>query len=177
MLTDLRYGDVERAMIIAFDIKEKDLGMFCARIRHLRKKAIPGLGTPGTGRQIVWTIDNVRHLYLGLVLNRGGFSPQVIAGWFARPGNRVAKWFENALSRPDDNYRVAFALMNFGGEVGEAHRPTSLAASGFTTRKATNKEARKGESVFDYRYRKMFRPDDDLPITTINISVAERKIQ
>lgn len=177
MHTDLRYGDVERAMIIAFDIKEKDLGMFCARIRHLRKKAIPGLGTPGTGRQIVWTLDHVRHLYLGLVMNRAGFAPMVIAGWFGRHGNPVAKWFGNASKHADDNFKVAVVLFTFGGEVGETHRPTMLAASGYTTVKAVNKDAVKGESVFDYVYRKTFRDDDDLPITVINISVAERKIQ
>lgn len=169
---DLRYGDVERAMVIAFNIKDKDFGKFRARIRHLRKNAIPGLAKPGTGRQIVWTINDVRYLFMGLQLNGIGIVPNLIAAWLSKHDSPIARWFELAARHPESILKASIRFSTFGGDAGERFKPRTGIISGFVV---DGKGNRRFESMMKRAYKEF--PDDFTPLVELNISAAERRIQ
>ena len=167
-MLDLRYGDVERAMVHAFRIGDGDLKAFRARIRHLRRRGVPDLPQTGSGRQIAYTVDHVRALYMGLRLNQVGMAPEQIGDLFGAPWGRVDDWFAQAVARPELTYFVGVNTISFGGEVGLGAHNRVIHLSGY----ASPDSARTGF----FELLREFQPQR-IPLTVINVTEAEAVIQ
>lgn len=165
---DLRYGDVERVLADAFRIEERDLGRFRARIRHLRRANAVGLPQTGSGRQIVYTVDHVRLLFVALRLNQMGMMPEVIGQLFGHSRQDILKWFANARALPDKPYRAALSLSTFGGQLGEG----PLSSSHFSAFDDP-------EQKFNFRElveRHFERPNSTSPYIVLNITAIEKAL-
>ena len=167
-MLDLRYGDVERAMVHAFRIGGGDVKAFRARIRHLRRRGVPDLPQTGSGRQLTYTLDHMRALYLGLRLNQVGMAPEQIGDLFSGPWGRVDDWFAKAVERPELTYFVGINTISFGGDLGMGPHNRVVHVSGY----AAPDDSRKGF----FEILREFQPQR-IPLTVINVTLAEAVIQ
>jgi hypothetical protein len=78
-MADLRYRDVERALVKIFSVPNKRLGAFRARIRHLRNLGVPELERVGRGTQLTYTRQHALELVLAIELERVGIAPRFVA--------------------------------------------------------------------------------------------------
>ena len=162
-MLDLRYGDVERALAFAFDIKDKDIKAFRAKIRHLRRYNVPPLPQTGSGRQITYTLDHVRTLYFGLRLNQIGLDPAAIGDIVKQVNGGPERWFQNAAESPGSSFFVGLSVMSFGGQLGEDFRALYF---------------REGWDADFWNAKALFTQGRRLvPEIVINISLAERLVQ
>ena len=163
---DLRYGDVERALVRAFKIQDTDVKAFRARIRHLRNLGVPDLPKSGSGRQISYTLDHARELYLALRLNQLGMMPDAIARLFARIRPSIAKWFKAADEHPGNPVSALVACNNFGGQLGEDETTVFSIAAHQSSKSMTFAEA-----VERYGTDKRGAPMIILPISAANDAI------
>jgi hypothetical protein len=75
---DLRYRDVERALVDTFGVPEGGLGALRARIRHLRNVGVPELQKVGSGTQLTYTRKQAFELLLAIELELSGISPRLV---------------------------------------------------------------------------------------------------
>lgn len=73
---DLRYKQVEDALVAALAVTQKDMGAFRARVRHLRNLGLPKLPKPGSGRQISYTESQAFEMLIALELENIGVTPR-----------------------------------------------------------------------------------------------------
>ena len=165
-MLDLRYVDVERALAHAFRIHDEDLKAFRARIRHLRRRGVPDLPQTGSGRQLAYTVDHVRALYIGLRLNQAGYAPEAIGELLRNPCGDVTAWFDRVVERPDLPFFAAVGINAFGSGLGE--RNTFFGLTGYDI----DRQAQNG--FFDLF--KQFKPGL-VPLMVINVTEAENVIQ
>ena len=140
--------------------------MFRGRIRHLRKANVAGLPQTGTGRQITYTLEHVRLIYIALRLNRMGMLPEVIGRYLDSQRREVAGWFEAASASPERTLRAAMSLATFGGEAGEGLL-TSSSLSGWDD----------GARPFDALLQAQGWKDRAVPYIVLNVSAAERLLR
>lgn len=153
---DLRYQDIEKIIGIALDLDEGEFPKVQARIRNLRRKCVPKLPRPGTGRQIVYNLSNLRHLYIALVLNRGGLGPEAIS--MALKDAPADDWSEQVRADPDKSFLAGFLISTFANPkipIG----PVSLLIAEF-------------EEKFWQKFRTLQRILKDQPIIVLDVSAV-----
>jgi hypothetical protein len=75
---EIRYKHVEEVLSRIFKVPPERAGAFRAHLRHLRNIGLPKLPTPGSGKQIGYTRDQLVETLIALELSALGISPKRI---------------------------------------------------------------------------------------------------
>lgn len=114
-MLDLRYGDVEQALIGAFEVPGEYQSKFKARLKNFRRIGVPIMPAPGTGRHLSYALADIRALHMAMVLNQSGHAPEVIAALFNTESGDVRQWYQLAelAAQHDDGpvSRLVFAAV------------------------------------------------------------------
>ena len=93
---DLRYKHVEAALARYFDVPEKQIGAFRARLRYLRKIGVPELAKVGSGSQLTYRREQAIEMMLALQVSQLGASPK----WFALTKQGQPDFLETISAHP-----------------------------------------------------------------------------
>jgi hypothetical protein len=90
----MQYSQFEKILAEIFSIKEKGLGAFRARLRHLRNLGVPNIPKRGSGNTFIYTTADLLTTLVALELQALGASPMVSAelATFARRYRDLVEW-------------------------------------------------------------------------------------
>jgi hypothetical protein len=108
-MADVRYRDLENALVAIFRVPEEGLGAFRARIRHLRNIGVPKLEKVGSGTQLIYTRKQALEMVLAIELELSGISPRLVAP-LAKFG--AEKFFE-LRGRQESVYMIVSRQLSF----------------------------------------------------------------
>jgi hypothetical protein len=76
---DLRYKNVEAALVDVAGVKPKAIGAFRGKLRHLRNLGLPQLPASGSGKHITYSRHQVLEMLVAIQLENIGHKPESIA--------------------------------------------------------------------------------------------------
>jgi hypothetical protein len=90
----MQYSQFEKILADTFSIKEKGLGAFRARLRHLRNLGVPDIPKRGSGNTVVYKTADLLTALIALELQALGSAPAVSAelATFARDYFDLVEW-------------------------------------------------------------------------------------
>jgi hypothetical protein len=108
----MQYSQFEKILADTFSIKEKGLGAFRARLRHLRNLGVPDVPQRGSGNTVIYKADDLLTALVALQLQTLGCAPAVSAdlATFAQRHFDLAEW---------SDVDVFLLVRNIAGEIPE----------------------------------------------------------
>ena len=103
---DIRFGDLERALIKQFKVPTDRQGAFRARIRRFRDLNVPNVTRVGSGTRTEYSRLNAVELSVALRLTSANISPRAAADIVLSP------WLKGALEIIDKTKAQAFVIYN-----------------------------------------------------------------
>jgi hypothetical protein len=90
----MQYSQFEKILADTFSIKEKGLGAFRARLRHLRNLGVPDIPKRGSGNTVIYKTADLLTALVALELQAIGWAPAVSAelATFARVYFDLVEW-------------------------------------------------------------------------------------
>ena len=75
----MQYSQFEKALAAIYSVKEKNLGAFRARLRHLRNLGVPDIPKRGSGNVFIYKTSDILAASVALELQSLGSAPAVSA--------------------------------------------------------------------------------------------------
>jgi hypothetical protein len=122
MPVDLPYSRIEAAFVSAFNVKERDVGRFRARVTFWQKGGALGV-KPGKGKPIDYGPDQLHRLIFALELAECGATPAIVKRTIADLWEkRIRRHFERA----EASVRTTLADAAFEASTGTKPRDIAL---------------------------------------------------
>jgi hypothetical protein len=93
----MQYSQFEKILADTFSIKEKGLGAFRARLRHIRNLGVPDVPQRGSGNTVIYKTADLLTAFVALELQALGCAPAVSAelATFARGHFDEVEWSDD----------------------------------------------------------------------------------